>query len=135
MVKRCFLKARLHLQFILLMRSRYKIANVNTLQFKCNFSATRCDIFDLARNLSHLAAIFAIKLNKKTTVPPLHSCFFGEQKWWKKKQNRCRNLKRYAGQSRRKSFWWSYGQTTNDFIKQTVQSLKEWTNGNHPFRY
>ena len=56
------------------------------MQFKCNLSATMCDIFDLARNLSHLAAIFAIKLDKKRLCHPCIVVFWRAKMVEKTKQ-------------------------------------------------
>ena len=55
------------------------------MQFQCNSSATRCNIFDLTRNLSPPHCDFCNEIGQNLTVPPLHS-FFGELKWRKNKE-------------------------------------------------
>ena len=102
------------------------------MQFKCNFSATRCDIFDLARNLSHLAAIFAIKLDKKRLCHPCIVIFWRAKMVEKTKQTQ--KSKKACWTVEEEELLVELCQTANVFIKQTVQSLKKWTNGNPPVK-
>ena len=95
----------------------------------------QCDEVRYFRSCSKFIAPrcnFCNKIRQKTTVPPLHSYFWRAKMVEKTKQTQ--KSKNTCWTVEEEELLVELCQTANVFIKQTVQSLKKWTNGNPPVK-